>query len=183
MCIFASSWKPCVRYDWCQCDNETAEKGFQLPRKSPYFIHSNYRIILIKPKPDNETNQAKFIYNRERTQLLLALCPRHPACSFCGDLHTAYSMCWTSIFKTRCTLAKPSRAMCRLWCMAAIFWWLCRRNIIRRWGYRAGVISGLMLYGIGALLFIPGGRLLSFPFFLFSLFIIGLRTNLPWNGS
>lgn len=46
-------------------------------------------------------------------------------------------------------------------------------TIIRRWGYRAGVISGLMLYGIGALLFIPGGRLLSFPFFLFSLFIIG----------
>lgn len=37
-------------------------------------------------------------------------------------------------------------------------------TIIRRWGYRAGVISGLMLYGIGALLFIPGGRLLSLPF-------------------
>lgn len=45
--------------------------------------------------------------------------------------------------------------------------------IIRRFGYRAGVLAGLALYGVGALLFIPGGRLLSFPFFLFSLFIIG----------
>ena len=46
-------------------------------------------------------------------------------------------------------------------------------KIIRRFGYRTGVMTGLVLYGIGALLFIPGGRLLSFPFFLFSLFIIG----------
>ena len=47
------------------------------------------------------------------------------------------------------------------------------RQIIKRYGYRAGVITGLLLYGIGALLFIPGGQLLSFPFFLFSLFVIG----------
>ncbi len=46
-------------------------------------------------------------------------------------------------------------------------------RIIQRWGYRSGVITGLLLYGIGALLFIPGGQLLSFPFFLFSLFVIG----------
>ena len=46
-------------------------------------------------------------------------------------------------------------------------------QIIKRYGYRAGVITGLLLYGIGALLFIPGGHLLSFPFFLFSLFVIG----------
>lgn len=45
--------------------------------------------------------------------------------------------------------------------------------LIRRFGYRAVVLLGLGLYGIGALLFIPGGRLLSFPFFLFSLFVIG----------
>jgi FHS family L-fucose permease-like MFS transporter len=43
-------------------------------------------------------------------------------------------------------------------------------RIIRRFGYRSGVLTGLSLYGIGALLFIPGGMLLSFPFFLFSLF-------------
>ena len=46
-------------------------------------------------------------------------------------------------------------------------------QLIKRFGYRMGVIAGLLLYGIGALLFIPGGQLLSFPFFLFSLFIIG----------
>ena len=46
-------------------------------------------------------------------------------------------------------------------------------RIISRFGYRAGVLSGLCLYGIGALLFIPGSMLLSFPFFLFSLFVIG----------
>ena len=46
-------------------------------------------------------------------------------------------------------------------------------RIISRFGYRAGVLSGLFLYGIGALLFIPGSMLLSFPFFLFSLFVIG----------
>ena len=38
--------------------------------------------------------------------------------------------------------------------------------IIRRWGYRTGVLTGLLLYGIGALLFIPGG----------------LRTDLPGNS-
>ena len=46
-------------------------------------------------------------------------------------------------------------------------------EIIRRFGYRAGVLTGLLLYGCGALLFIPGGQIKSFEFFLFSLFIIG----------
>lgn len=46
-------------------------------------------------------------------------------------------------------------------------------KIISRWGYRTGVITGLTLYGLGALLFIPGSHLMSFEFFLFSLFIIG----------
>lgn len=46
-------------------------------------------------------------------------------------------------------------------------------SIIRRWGYRAGIVLGLVLYGIGALMFIPGGRMMSFPFFLLCLFVIG----------
>lgn len=46
-------------------------------------------------------------------------------------------------------------------------------EIIRKYGYRAGVITGLILYGVGALLFIPGSRIVSFEFFLFSLFVIG----------
>ena len=45
--------------------------------------------------------------------------------------------------------------------------------IIRKWGYKIGVITGLMLYGIGALLFIPGESLMSFEFFLACLFVIG----------
>lgn len=46
-------------------------------------------------------------------------------------------------------------------------------EVIQRKGYRAGVLLGLILYGTGALLFIPGSYLQSFPFFLLSLFIIG----------
>lgn len=43
---------------------------------------------------------------------------------------------------------------------------------ITRYGYRRGVVVGLLLYGIGSLLFIPGERWMSFEFFLFSLFVI-----------
>lgn len=46
-------------------------------------------------------------------------------------------------------------------------------SIIRKWGYKAGVLTGLILYGIGALLFIPGEMIMSFNFFLVSLFVIG----------
>ena len=31
-------------------------------------------------------------------------------------------------------------------------------RIIQRFGYRAGVLTGLVLYGVGALLFVPGGE-------------------------
>ena len=44
---------------------------------------------------------------------------------------------------------------------------------INRYGYRRGVVFGLLLYGVGSLLFIPGKNLMSFNFFLFSLFVIG----------
>ncbi|MBR2497134.1 MAG: sugar MFS transporter [Parabacteroides sp.] len=43
---------------------------------------------------------------------------------------------------------------------------------ITKHGYRKGVVLGLLLYGIGSLLFIPGEELMSFNFFLFSLFVI-----------
>ncbi len=46
-------------------------------------------------------------------------------------------------------------------------------KIISRYGYRVGVITGLILYAIGALLFIPGAQILNFSFFLLCLFIIG----------
>ena len=44
---------------------------------------------------------------------------------------------------------------------------------INRYGYRCGVVFGLMLFGIGSLLFIPGASVGSFYAFLFCLFIIG----------
>ena len=43
---------------------------------------------------------------------------------------------------------------------------------INKYGYRKGVVFGLLLYGIGSLLFIPGEYWMSFNFFLFSLFVI-----------
>ncbi len=45
--------------------------------------------------------------------------------------------------------------------------------VITRWGYRRGVVLGLILFGAGALLFIPGEQLMSFPLFLGALFVIG----------
>lgn len=44
---------------------------------------------------------------------------------------------------------------------------------ITRWGYRRGVVLGLLLFGIGALLFIPGESMMSFGMFLLALFVIG----------
>ena len=43
---------------------------------------------------------------------------------------------------------------------------------ITKYGYRRGVVFGLLLYGIGSLMFIPGEYWMSFGFFLFSLFVI-----------
>lgn len=44
---------------------------------------------------------------------------------------------------------------------------------INRFGYRKGVVFGLLLYGLGAFLFIPGQYYVSFNAFLFALFVIG----------
>ncbi|WP_175629429.1 sugar MFS transporter [Bacteroides acidifaciens] len=43
---------------------------------------------------------------------------------------------------------------------------------INKYGYRKGVVFGLLLYGVGSLLFIPGEYWMSFQFFLFSLSVI-----------
>ncbi len=46
-------------------------------------------------------------------------------------------------------------------------------RVIKRWGYRSGVIAGLVLFGIGALMFVPGSHIGSFMFFVLSLFVLG----------
>lgn len=45
--------------------------------------------------------------------------------------------------------------------------------MITRFGYRRGVVTGLLLFGVGSLLFIPGDSMMSFPIFLGALFVIG----------
>jgi FHS family L-fucose permease-like MFS transporter len=44
---------------------------------------------------------------------------------------------------------------------------------ITKYGYRRGVVMGLLLFAVGALLFIPSEYMMSFNFFLVALFIIG----------
>ncbi len=43
---------------------------------------------------------------------------------------------------------------------------------MQRVGYRKGIITGLLLYAIGALLFYPSAQNASFPFFLVALFVL-----------
>ena len=45
--------------------------------------------------------------------------------------------------------------------------------IITRYGYRRGIVAGLLLFGIGSLSFIPGDIIGSFGVFLCALFVIG----------
>lgn len=44
---------------------------------------------------------------------------------------------------------------------------------INKYGYRRGVVFGLLLFGLGAIFFIPGAAIGSFSAFLFFLFVIG----------
>lgn len=44
--------------------------------------------------------------------------------------------------------------------------------VMRRFGYRNAVVTGLALFGVGALLFWPASAQLSYGFFLFALFVI-----------
>ena len=43
---------------------------------------------------------------------------------------------------------------------------------MHKYGYKKGIIFGLLLYALGAALFIPAASVRSYPFFLFALFII-----------
>ena len=45
-------------------------------------------------------------------------------------------------------------------------------GIIKRIGYKAGVILGLLLVAVGSFLFFPAAKAISFPFFLFAIFIM-----------
>lgn len=45
-------------------------------------------------------------------------------------------------------------------------------GIIKKIGYKGGVILGLILVAAGSFLFFPAAKMLSFPFFLFAIFIM-----------
>jgi len=45
-------------------------------------------------------------------------------------------------------------------------------GIIKKLGYKGGVILGLLLVALGSFLFFPAAKALSFPFFLFAIFIM-----------
>jgi MFS transporter, FHS family, L-fucose permease len=43
---------------------------------------------------------------------------------------------------------------------------------IKRFSYKAGILTGLLLYALGCLLFIPSGWMMAFPAFLLSYFVM-----------
>jgi len=45
-------------------------------------------------------------------------------------------------------------------------------SLIKKIGYKTGVIMGLVLVAIGSFLFFPAAKAISFPFFLFAIFIM-----------
>ena len=44
---------------------------------------------------------------------------------------------------------------------------------LKRWGYKGGIITGLLVAAIGAFLFVPAANVRSYELFLFALFVIG----------
>lgn len=45
--------------------------------------------------------------------------------------------------------------------------------VLKKWGYKKGIIGGLLVAALGALLFVPAANARSFELFLLSLFVIG----------
>jgi len=44
--------------------------------------------------------------------------------------------------------------------------------IMKRWGYKTGIIAGLLLFAVGSFLFVPAANNQSYNYFLFALFVI-----------
>ena len=45
--------------------------------------------------------------------------------------------------------------------------------LLKKWGYKTGIISGLLLFALGAFLFVPAANTRSYELFLLALFVIG----------
>jgi FHS family L-fucose permease-like MFS transporter len=55
--------------------------------------------------------------------------------------------------------------------------------VMRRFGYKAGLLAGLLLYAAGAFLFYPAAMARSYPLFLFALFVIASGLGFLETGS
>ncbi len=55
--------------------------------------------------------------------------------------------------------------------------------VMRRFGYKAGILVGLMLYAVGTFLFWPAALSRSYSFFLFSLFVIASGLGFLETGA
>jgi MFS transporter, FHS family, L-fucose permease len=55
--------------------------------------------------------------------------------------------------------------------------------IMRRFGYKAGLLTGLLLYATGTFLFYPAAMAHSYPLFLFALFVIASGLGFLETGS
>jgi len=55
--------------------------------------------------------------------------------------------------------------------------------LMRRFGYKAGLVTGLLLFGTGAFLFWPAALVGSYGFFLFALFVIASGLSFLETGS
>jgi FHS family L-fucose permease-like MFS transporter len=55
--------------------------------------------------------------------------------------------------------------------------------LMRRFGYKAGLVTGLMLFSLGALLFWPAAIIGKFGFFLFALFVIASGASFLETGA
>jgi MFS transporter, FHS family, L-fucose permease len=50
--------------------------------------------------------------------------------------------------------------------------------LLKKLGYKKSILAGLLIFSIGAILFVPAANMRSFEFFLFNLFIIGCGLTL-----
>jgi FHS family L-fucose permease-like MFS transporter len=55
--------------------------------------------------------------------------------------------------------------------------------LMRRFGYKAGLVTGLLLFALGALLFWPAAIIGKFGFFLFALFVIASGASFLETGA
>jgi FHS family L-fucose permease-like MFS transporter len=55
--------------------------------------------------------------------------------------------------------------------------------LMRRFGYKAGLVTGLMLFSLGALLFWPAAIIGKFGMFLFALFVIASGASFLETGA